>query len=365
MKETNTPKKPAVKKNTASSRSTTPRRTASGTSRPKSGTTAKPRARRTPPPPEKKGLSGATILLLLITLLLAAILLCFAIPHLMGADKTTDQQPSASPSDGTLSSLPASPSSKPPSSDAAPLSSPSADPLPSPSPSPDLPTVPSPSEDPTVDPSREPEPLPEPYLQAVRQEEYRSETVKEELGNACTLKYYLPAVVVPESTAVEQAVNEGIKNGVEGLVNSIKNNYRKNYSGFLGPIDAEITVRFSQSETTLSLVLYYTVIAGGGEFVEECKSLNFDRQNGESLTVFHRITDKEGIVNYVTANIDGGESPDLDILHRQPGQGGNALCHGWYIDGQTLTLLYNGKTVDVLNPALLRVSVTGGQFFNP
>jgi hypothetical protein len=59
------------------------------------------------------------------------------------------------------------------------------------------------------------------------------------------------------------------------------------------------------------------------------------------------------------------EEGDLDILHRQPGQGGNALCHGWYIEGQTLSLLYNGKTVDVLNPALLRVSVTGGLYFNP
>ncbi|MBP3321635.1 MAG: hypothetical protein J6M12_04715 [Clostridia bacterium] len=376
MKEQNTPKRPATPKMNGSGSKSAAKKGSAPAKRnaPAKNSTSAParKARTTPTPPSKKqgGLSGATILLMVITLLLAAILCCFALPHLFKSSNTTSGAPlPSSPSEEPSASLPEKSSPTSPdvkNSEKEPLSSkiPSMDPSPvinpseaSPSPSPDI--LPSKS------PSKEPEPVLEPYLKAVTETERKREIVKKEGDYACSLNYYLPQVVLPGNEAAETAVNQGIQKGLDSLLATLKENYKKNYSGMFGDIEKEITVHFHKSEHTLSVVFYYTEIAGGGEFVEKCKSLNFDRQNGETLTVFHRLTDREAVINYVTANIDGGEHPDLDILHRQPGQGGSALCHGWYIEGQTLTLLYNGKTVDVLNPALLRVSITGGLFFNP
>lgn len=375
MKEQNTPKRPTTPKAKGSGS----QRTAKNGNAPakrsapaKNGTSAPAKkARTTPTPPPKKqgGLSGATILLMVITLLLAAILFCFALPHLFKNGNTTDAVPlPSSPSEDSASlpeqASPTSPDVK--DSEKEPLSSkiPSADTSfvvePSnASPSPDI--LPSNS------PSKEPEPVLEPYLKAVTEAERKRETVKKEGDYACTLNYYLPQVVLPENQAAEAAVNQGIQKGLDALLSTLRENYNRNYSGIFGDIEKEITVHFHKSEHTLSVVFYYTEIAGGGEFVEKCKSLNFDRQKGESLTVFHRLTDRQGVINYVTANVDVGEHPEAlkNILEREPGQGGSALCHGWYIEERTLTLLYNGKTVDVLNPALLRVSITGGQFFNP
>lgn len=172
------------------------------------------------------------------------------------------------------------------------------------------------------------------------------------------MRYYHPTLIIPGKEALENKINEEIEKGLNSLLKTVKNNYQKNFVPLMmGDIEETITVSFYQSENTLSMLFYYTTLAGNGDFVSECKSLNFDKTTGDLLTVFDVIKDRDAVIHYITANIEGGEEPDLDILHRQPGTGGVALCHAWYIDQNTLTVLYNGETVNSFRPTIIEVHI--------
>jgi hypothetical protein len=199
--------------------------------------------------------------------------------------------------------------------------------------------------------------LPDPYLKAGEEADKKSETVSKGTGSY-TVRYYQPAVVLPGNAALESKINEEIGKSLSALLKSIKANYEKNYDPFImPPMDEEITVSFYQSESTLSLLFHYNILAGNGDHVAEVKSVNLDKNTGAPLTVFDLLKDRGATVNYIIANIDAGEEPDLDIVKREPGNGGVALCHAWYIDQNTLTVLYNGKTVNSANLNLTAVHV--------
>ena len=186
----------------------------------------------------------------------------------------------------------------------------------------------------------------------------RKIAVVEKEGVCCTIHYYLPTIVIPGDETAEQKVNAEVEKTLNSLLKTLKNNYQNNFEPMMmGALDEYISVSFYQSDNTLSLLFYYTVLAGNGDFVSECKSVNFDRGTAETVTVFDRIKDRTAVINYITANIEAGDEPDLDILHRQPGTGGAALCHAWYIDHNTLTVIYNGETVNTFKVTVTEVHV--------
>ena len=180
----------------------------------------------------------------------------------------------------------------------------------------------------------------------------------------CTLSYYLPRVIVPADEKVQERINTHIEKEFNSLLKTIQSNYSKNYEPMMmGSLDFEVDVRFYQSNSTISLLLSYTILAGNGDFVDEVLSLNFDKSNGNTLTVFDKLTDHSAAISYVKANIDAGDAPDFDILLRDPSMGGAAFCHAWYINADALYVLYSGKTVDYYRSTVIEVQILNTALF--
>ena len=314
------------------------------------------------------GLSLGTILLLLLTLAALAGFLFLLIKGF--PPKNTTEEPASSP---TLSQsspekeLPSSPAKSPSKAEESsslipsePANTPS--PLPS-SPEPTPTPGPTPTPTPTPSPTPSPDPLPDPYLQAITPQERKTLQTQKE-GGICTLNYYLPRVIIPASAQMQEQINTHIEKELNSLLKTIQSNYSKNYEPMMmGSLDFEVGVRFYQSDSTISLLLSYTILAGNGDFVDEVLSLNFDKSNGNTLTVFDRLTDRNAAISYVKANIDAGDAPDFDILLRDPSMGGASFCHAWYIDGDALYVLYSGKTVDYYTPTVIEVQILNNALF--
>lgn len=182
-------------------------------------------------------------------------------------------------------------------------------------------------------------------------------TVEKE-GKTCTVSYFIPQLTVPDNRSLQDVINADLAAGTAKTVERLRGYLSNNFDPFMmEPINESIEIHFYKSRNTLSVVLIYPVIAGNGDTVSMVTSMNYDAQSGARLSVGDLILNKTAIVNWVKRNLECGEDPDFGILET------SALCDGWYIEGSTLSLLFNGRRIDTLNPGILRSDVSGDGLF--
>ena len=189
------------------------------------------------------------------------------------------------------------------------------------------------------------------YMQVPGEEDMRRYVVDVD-GVALSIGYFLPKIVVGGSEAAEKAVNATVHKAVQRTVDRLSENLHNNFDPVvMTPEDREIGIFFHKSAHTFSVILRYELIAGSGEAVAEAYSVNFDAA-GAQISVDDILIDRAAAADYVKLNADAGDEPDFSML-----EGGRPFCSAWYIDGEELTLLYNGKTLDLLYPFVLFVTM--------
>ncbi len=306
------------------------------------------------------GLSFGTVLLILLTaavVILCVALICGALapgkkpsPSLPDSTKTSGESGDsvvsfAGPSD-SRSSLPSAGSFS--SHSPFPESSPAESPSPFSTPGK---ISPSSSKDAPVD---------RVYLKVPGESDMKTLRVTKD-GTVCTVLYYVPVVCVPFDMAVEQRINSVLENETDKIIKSVKRNFERNIGESTDSFSRTLELEFYKGESCLSVVMRYPVIAGlNGEIYTKVTSFNFNAFTGEDMKVLDVLADRSLAADYVKLNIEGGNDPDFSILRE-----GEDFCDGWYVHGEKLTVLYNGKSIDALYPGILSVELPEALFRKP
>ena len=195
------------------------------------------------------------------------------------------------------------------------------------------------------------------YLEVPAEEDKRKDEVEVD-GAVVKIGYFLPKIHA-ENEDVEAKINGVVRKAVQRAVDRLTDNINNNFDPIvMEPEDKEIGISFFKSEHTVSVILRYELISGSGETVYEAYGVNFDAA-GNAIGIDGVLTDRPAAADYVKINADAGDEPDFSIL-----EDGNAFCSAWYIDGEKLTLLYNGRTLDRLYPFVITVEFPAPTMYN-